>query len=126
MALDKLEQPLPPKVKEVVDSSYLSKLSDESLEEGNEKYLEAHKDSAPHVQSAVRFRNILKPGAEGTKSKSATDLQSTFNLENTTLQQALEGLQLLEEIEADASARESYRAAAQKRWPEATMSHMAQ
>lgn len=122
LALDKLEEPLPPKVKEVIDSCYLSKLSTKSLEECNEEYLETHKHSAPHIQSVVRFRHVLKPGDEETKSKGARDLQSTLSLDSTTLEQAVEGLQILDEIGGgqDPLAREAYLQAAQKRWPEAT------
>ena len=118
--LDNLAEPLPQKVKKVIDTSYLSKLSSKSLEECNEEYLESHKNSAPHVQSVVRFRNVLKPKAEDTKSNSATDLQATLSLENTTLQQAVDGLQLLDELEVPSDARQQYLQAANERWPEAS------
>jgi len=124
LALDQLEEPLPPKVMEVIDTCYLSKFSklkSQSLEECNEEYFESHKDSAPHIQSVVRFRSVLKPGDEDTKSKSAKDLQSTLALNSTSLEQAVEGLQLLDEIGVgrDPGVRETYLQAAQKRWPEA-------
>lgn len=121
LALDKLEEPLPPKVKDVIDSCYLSKLSSKSLEECNEEYLESHKTSAPHVQSVVRFRSILNPGTEETKSKGVEDLQATLQLDSITLQEAVDGLQLLRDIDADKGAREAYVQAAQKRWPDATI-----
>ena len=120
LALDSLSEPLPSQVKEVIDSSYLSKLSSKSLEECNEEYLESHKDSAPHVQSVVRFRNFLKPGAEDTKSKGARDLQTTVSLESTTLQQAIDSLGLFDELEMPKDALQTYIQAASKRWPEAS------
>ena len=126
LGLEKLEQPLSPQIKEVVDSLYLSKLSNESLEDGNEKYLESHQNSAPHVESAVRFRRILKPEVAETKTKGVNNLQDTLSLDSTTLQQAVDGLQLLEDIEANASEREAYVSAARERWPEATVFHMTQ
>lgn len=123
LALDKLEEPLPPKVKEVIDSCYLSRLKSQSLEDCNEEYLESHKNSAPHIQSVVRFRNVLKPEAEETKPKGLRDLQSTLSLNGTTLEQAVDGLQLLDELEAsqDPLARVAYVQSAQQRWPEATV-----
>ena len=107
-------------MKEVIDSSYLSRLFPKSLEECNEEYLESHKDSAPHIQSVVRFRHILKPGADETKSKGEKDLQSSIAVDNVTLQEAADGLRLLDDIEAKPEAREAYIQAAHKRWPEAS------
>lgn len=122
LALDNLEEPLPPKAKEVMDSCYLSQLSSKSLEQCNEEYLENHKSSTAHIHSVVRFRNVLKPGEEETKSKGVRDLQSTLSLGSTTLEQAIEGLQILDEIGGgqDPLAKEAYLQEAQKRWPEAT------
>ena len=56
------------------------------------------------------------------KSKGVKDLQETLSLDGITLEQAVEGLRLLDEIAAgqDPSAREAYVQAAQKRWQEAT------
>ena len=120
-ALDNLSEPLPPKVKEVIDNAYLSKLSSKSLEECNEEYLESHKNSAPHIQSVVRFRNVLKPGAEETKSKGANDLQCTLSLDTISLQEAVDGLHLSDEIEVGPEARKSYVQTAHERWPEASV-----
>ncbi|KAK3725136.1 hypothetical protein LTR37_000647 [Vermiconidia calcicola] len=121
LALDSLSEPLPPKVKEVIDSSYLSQTSSKSLEECNEEHLETHQSSASHVQSVARLRSILKPGDEATKSKGAKDLQGTLSLDGIILEQAVDGLNLLNEIEAGSEAREAYLQAAQKRWTEATV-----
>ena len=110
-------------MKEVIDSCYLSRLSPKPLEECNEEYLESHKTSAPHIQSVVRFRHVLKPAAEETKSKGAKDLHVTLSLENTSLLEAVDGLHILNEIGASGEAREEYFQAALKRWPEASAFH---
>jgi N-alpha-acetyltransferase 15/16, NatA auxiliary subunit len=104
-------------VKQVIDDTYLSKLdSKKSLEECNEEYLQNHKSSAPHVHSVVRFRAVLKPGAQETREKGVKDLLETLKLEGITLQQAVDGLEVLSEIGAE---REEYVRLANQRWPEA-------
>ena len=120
LALDSLSEPLPQKVQEVMNATFLSKFASKSVEEGNEEYLEAHKDSPAHIQSAVRVRNALKPGAVDTKSKGAKDLESVVALDVTSLQEAIDGLHLSDEIGAESEARESYLEAARKQWPEAS------
>ena len=119
LALDKLSEPLPKDVQEVIQNLYLSKLDPKSLEQRNEEYLEKHNQSATHVHSVVRLRNALKPDVEETKSKSAKELQNSLSSPSTTLQQAQSGLELLDEIKAGSDARQGYIAAARQRWPAA-------
>lgn len=120
LALKNLTEPLPPKVQEVLQSTYLSKLKEQSLEECNEQYLASHKDSAPHVQSVVRFRRVLDPdGKEETKS--VQNLQDTLELDSISLEAAEAGMRLLDEIEAGAEAKKAYLDSARERFPEATM-----
>lgn len=121
LALDNLSEPLPPKVQEVINNSYLSKFATKSLEQCNEDYLKSHKHSPPHIQSVVRVRNLLKPGAEETKSKGKVDLESSVSLDTTSLQDAIAGLQLTDELQAGPGAREAYIQAAQKNFPEASV-----
>ncbi len=122
LALNKLDEPLPPNVKQVIDSCYLSKLSSKSLGECNEEYLDSHKDSAPHVHSVGRVRHILQPDADETRKKGISDLQATLKLDSISLEEAVEGLNVLDQIVAaqDPLAREAYMKAAHERWPEAT------
>ena len=120
LALKNLTEPLPPKVQEVLQSTYLSKLKEQSLEECNEQYLASHKDSAPHVQSVVRFRRVLDPdGKEETKS--VQNLQDTLELDSISLEAAEAGMRLLDEIEAGAEAKKAYLDSARERFPAATM-----
>ena len=120
-ALDHLSEPLPPSVMGVIQSQYLSRLSPKSLEECNEEYLTNHKQSAPHIQSVVRFRNFLKPGAEDTKTKSVKDLRTTLDLPIVSLQDAVQGLRLHDELGASKESKQAYVEAARKRWPGATV-----
>ena len=121
LELDNLSEPLPSKVKEVIDNSYLSRLSSKSLEECNEEYLESHKDSAAHIQSVVRFRQILKPNQEETRSKGEKDLQTAISLDSAALTEAIEGLSISDDIGVRPEARKAYVEAAHKRWPEASI-----
>lgn len=122
LALDRLEQPLPDKVKEVIDSCYLSKLdSKKSLEDCNEEYLASHRNDARHVQSVVRLRNVLDPGSEKTKTMGADNLLEMLKLDSAELTDASDGLQLLRELGVGAEVKEKYCAEARDRWPEATV-----
>lgn len=121
LALDNPPEPLPQKVQEVINTTFLSKFASKSVEEDNEDYLESHKDSPAHIQSAVRVRNILNPGSDDTKSKGAKDLESAVALDVASLQEAIDGLHLSDEIGAGSEARESYLEAARKQWPEASV-----
>jgi len=122
LALDKLAEPLPDQVKQVIDATYTSKLdTSKSLEESNEEYLARHKDSAPHTQSVVRFRHVLKPDDPETKAQGVRELQDTLKLETLSLQDAEAGVRVLDDIRADADAKEAYLKAARERWPEATV-----
>jgi len=124
LALEKLDEPLPEKARQVVDSEFLRKTASKgSVEEEIGEYLAKHKDSALHVQGVVRGRHALHPDGSGdVKEKSAKDLQHTLDSEGTTLVQAEEGLRVLSEIVgADGKAREAYVAKARERWPEATV-----
>ena len=64
---------------------------------------------------------MLKPGADDAKSKSQTDLESAVAKDVSTLQEAMDGLKIIDEISAGTEARNSYLKAAQKRWPEASV-----
>ncbi|TKA79377.1 hypothetical protein B0A55_02849 [Friedmanniomyces simplex] len=124
LALEKLDESLPEKVKQIIESEFLQKFIPKgSVEENNEEYLAKHKDSALHVHGVVRVRQALHPdGSGGVKEKSAQDLQQTLGSEGTNLTQAEEGLRLLNEgLGADGKAREAYVAKARERWPEAAV-----
>lgn len=110
-----MPEPLPEKVQKVVQETFSSKQPSKSVRDANEEYLSQHKTSAPHVQGVVRVRHTLKPGEE-----KASDLLPTLEAGKTTLEQAVDGLRLLQEIDAaDSSAREQYCTKAGQRWTEA-------
>ncbi|KXL44101.1 hypothetical protein M433DRAFT_58684 [Acidomyces richmondensis BFW] len=120
-ALSKLQEPLPEQVQKVIDQTFLSKFnSTERLDQMNEAYFAKYKTSAVHVQSVVRLRNIIEQGSDKSKCKSVKDLIETLELDDITIMQAIEGLELLKDINAGSEGEELYVKAARKRWPRAT------
>lgn len=86
----------------------------------NEAYFAKYKTSTVHVQSVVRLRNIIEQGSDKSKCKSVKDLIETLELDDITIMQAIEGLELLKDINAGSEGEELYVKAARKRWPRAT------
>ena len=104
----------------MVQSLFLSKLGSQSVKDDNEKYLQTHAGSTPHIHSVIRVRKALKTDSDDKISTSDKELLSTLDFPDTTLEQILEGLRILHDLEVDAGTREEYLTAARKRWPEAT------
>lgn len=116
--LAKLSEPLPAPVKEVIDSTFLSKMPSKPLSEQNEAYLAEHKSSPQHIQAVIRARQVLGPESSG--SESASQLLQSLKLDSTTHVDAEEGLRLLGEIKAGDNTKQEYKTAAGARWPEAS------
>lgn len=75
--------------------------------------MQNHAQSAPHLHSAYNVRYLLDPS---TKSQNEKDLLKTLDLESVTLEQAVEGLALLEEWKSEEGVKEEYRRKAGRRW----------
>lgn len=69
------------------------------------------------MQAALRVRQELDPSSRQQNEK---DLETTLSSKETTLEQAVIGLRLLEEWASDRAVRNDYSTAARKTWPEAT------
>lgn len=118
-ALDSISEPLPPPVAEVVNSEFeLLLAKTQNLEQWNDSFLAAHKDSVAHVQSALDCRQLLKPDS---KAQCAKDLSSTLDLANITIDQAVAGLNLLNQWGCDEAAKTAYIQKASAKWPEASV-----
>lgn len=87
------------------------------LAKHNDDFLQKHHDSAPHVQASLRVRQMLDLS---TSEKIQQDLIRTLALEGCSLDDAVRGLELLEEWKAEPKYRDDYIAAAHERWPEAS------
>lgn len=88
----------------------------------NDSFLSSHSESAPHTQAALCVRNILTPETQPQNEKS---LISTLDLENTSLEEARRGLNILrlwQKSKPDEGASiEEYKRRAQERWPKAAL-----
>lgn len=112
---------MPEQVQTVIDQTFLSKFdSKQGLDQMNEDYFAKHKSSAPHVHSVVRLRHILEQRMDNTNNTSVKDLVETLKLDHITMKQAIEGLEVLKEINAGSEGEEAYKKEARDRWPRAT------
>ena len=91
---------------------------DADLSKLNNDFLQAHHESAPHVQASLRAKcELLDPAS---KDNASQDLIRTLALEGSTLEDALRGLELLRGWKADEKYVYTYIAAAHERYPKAT------
>jgi len=68
------------------------------------------------VQAVLRVRQALKPADESVKAKDVQVLVDSVKADETTMEQAVEGLRVLEEMGVSAEEREEYVSAARERW----------
>lgn len=117
--IDNPPEPLSPKVSEIITPELDTLLSPKSpnLGEWNEAFLAAHKTSAAHVQAAASVRRQINPGSQ---SQSEKDLISTLGLDSASLDDAVAGLQLLNDWGSSENTKSQYMQTAHKRWSEAS------
>ncbi|KAF7716912.1 N-terminal acetyltransferase A, auxiliary subunit [Penicillium ucsense] len=114
-ALDSLSEPLPSPIAEAVNAGFEKLLpKSQSLEEWNETYLTANKDSAGHVLAALSARQALKPDS---KEKCDKDVVALLDSPSITIDDAVAALETLKKWKSDPSA---FRQKANAKWPEAT------
>ena len=103
---------------EVINAEFNTLLpASTDLAKQNDDFIKQHHDSAAHVQACLKVRRLIDPESD---EKSQQDLIRTLALGGCTLQDALEGLELLKEWKAKSQYVEDYTAAAHERWPNAT------
>ncbi|KAJ5729970.1 N-terminal acetyltransferase A complex subunit n.t1.c1 [Penicillium malachiteum] len=115
-ALDTLSEPLDPKIAEVVDAEF-EKLFPKSqkLEEFNDSFLTANKNSALHVQAALSGRQFLNKDSATQNEK---ELLATLDSVDIMMSEAMAGLDLLSNWGSDKAA---YAEKALKKWPESSL-----
>ena len=95
--------------------------SSQSIFDWNAAYLQAHTASGPHMQQGLRVRAMI----DGTSRKrNEEDLTAALSSDSTTMVDALNGLQLLEEWGSSGTAFVTYKEEASKRWKEASAFQM--
>ena len=113
-----LPEPPSPKVLEVINSEFNKILpASTDLAKHNDEFLQRNHDSAAHVQASLKVRQLLDPAST---EKNQQDLIRTLVLEQCTLEDSVQGLDLLKAWNAKEQYVNDYTAAAQHRWPEAT------
>lgn len=106
------------KIQEVIAAEFDPILpASADLSAQNDELLQKNHDSAPHVQACLRVRQLLDPS---TSEKNQQDVIRTLALEGSSLEDAVRGLELLEEWKAKDQYQDDYLAAAHERWPEAS------
>ncbi|KAI0100575.1 tetratricopeptide [Nemania sp. FL0031] len=106
---------LPPKVAEVIKSEFTAIAASTDLKKYNAEFLAKHKDSAPHVVSAVKIQKLL--GEDQKTCEKA--LFGVLSLKSADWEPAAEALGLL--LQWRSSEAEAFKTAAQETWPEVTM-----
>jgi len=118
-ALDSLPEPLPTAVAEIIGTGFEKLLpKSQDLNEWNNTFLESQKGSVTHVQAALTARQLLNPA---TKEQCEKDLIATLELDDVTIDQALAGLELLDEWKSSLTVRRTYEEKAQLRWTGASL-----
>ncbi|KAL3464710.1 NMDA receptor-regulated protein 1-domain-containing protein [Aspergillus heterothallicus] len=118
-ALNKLSEPLPPQVAEVVDSEFEALLPrSQNLNEWNTSFLSEHKDSIPHKYAYLTCQQLLAPES---KPETEKELTSTLDASIVSLETALAGLNLLGEWGSNQAAKTAFAEKASSRWPESTL-----
>lgn len=114
-ALDSLAEPIAPQVAEVVNPEFEKLLpKTQKLEEWNESFLSANKDSAPHVQAALSARQLLN---KDSKAQNEKELVASLDALSISFDDAVSGLDLLGEWGSDKTA---FADKASKKWPQAS------
>ncbi|QKX55786.1 uncharacterized protein TRUGW13939_02884 [Talaromyces rugulosus] len=116
LALNNVSEPLPEKISDVVLNEFeaiLPKSAD--LQKWNDSYLASHKTSANHIRAVLSARLLLTPEA---KAESEKEFISTLDLDSTTMETAISGLDTLDEWKSSAATKQAYIETAQKRWTE--------
>ncbi|KAI0110233.1 N-terminal acetyltransferase A, auxiliary subunit [Daldinia grandis] len=114
-ALDSKMESLPPKVAEVLKSEFTIIDAREDLKKYNANFQEKHKNSPPHVISAVKAERLI--GED--KKKTEQDLAGVLNLKDIHHEHAEEVLAILRQWRSDEA--DSFKAAAHEKWPEVTV-----
>ncbi|KAI8623604.1 tetratricopeptide [Xylariaceae sp. FL1651] len=114
-ALDSRLDSLPAKVAEVIKSEFTAIGASTDLKKYNAEFLEKHKDSAPHVVSAVKIQKLL--GEDQEKCEKA--LGDILRLKSVDWEPAAEALGLL--FQWRSGEAEAFKKAAHETWPEVTL-----
>jgi N-alpha-acetyltransferase 15/16, NatA auxiliary subunit len=104
-------------IKDVIDTNADILSPTTPLQKLNDGFLSKHSDKPSHRRSGLKTRQLLDASSLANNEK---DLLAILGLESADLNEAIEGLHVLDEWKSDQSVKDKYVAAAAKKWPEAT------
>ncbi|KAJ5983437.1 N-terminal acetyltransferase A complex subunit n.t1.c1 [Penicillium waksmanii] len=114
--IDGLTDALPAQAAEVIETEFEKLLpKSQNLEEWNESFLSANKDSVAHIQAVLSGRQLLKPDS---KAQCEKDLVASLDSPAVTIEEAVPALELLSKWGSDPTA---YAEKASKKWPESSV-----
>ncbi|KAJ4296687.1 hypothetical protein N0V90_006735 [Kalmusia sp. IMI 367209] len=116
--LDTLQEPLTEPIAEAINQDFKSPAPKADLKAINDGFLKKHSQSQEHLQRGYSVRFHLDPTS---KSQNESDLLKLFELPSISITQATAGLKLLNEWKSDVKTIDTYREAAAKKWPHATV-----
>ncbi|KAF7505822.1 hypothetical protein GJ744_000397 [Endocarpon pusillum] len=91
---------------------------DNKLVEWNNNFLNHHRSSTSHIQAGLRVRALIGKEAKATNEK---DLLEALLLDTTSMEEASDGLELLNEWGSPKEVKERYRSSAAERWSRASI-----
>ncbi|KAJ5756282.1 hypothetical protein N7533_005825 [Penicillium manginii] len=114
--IDGLTDSLPAQTGEVIGTEFEKLLpKSQNLEEWNESFLSANKDSVAHIQAALSGRQLLNPDS---KAQCEKDLLASLDSPAVTIEEAVAALELLSKWGSEQTA---YAEKASKKWPESSV-----
>ncbi|KAL8998013.1 MAG: hypothetical protein Q9169_002853 [Polycauliona sp. 2 TL-2023] len=117
LALTSLAEPLPSKISESLEAEFSPLIpADADLLKINSDFLAKNSESAAHVQASLCARQGIDPK---TADENQKDVIRTLALPSSSLEDAIQGLELLKDWKAQSRYRDDYIVAAHERWPEA-------
>lgn len=109
---------LPAKVEEALKTSFTILPPGADLKAYNSEFQQKHSSSVPHLQAVYNVEYLLD---NSTKSQNESSLLKLLDLPSITMAQASASLDLLNEWKSEEQTKETYREAAAKKWPEASI-----
>ena len=118
-SLDHLPDGVSPKWSEIVlPGTKMLFHDDKDMSAWNNEFLNYHKSSASHVQAGLRVRALIGKEAMEANEK---DLCETLLFEDTSMQNASAGLELLHEWGSSEEVKVRYKSMASERWKMASV-----
>jgi N-alpha-acetyltransferase 15/16, NatA auxiliary subunit len=101
----------------VIKSDFTLIPADADLQSYNAKWQTQHSESSPHLQSAYHIQYLL---GGISKSQAESELQRLLDSSSISIEDALRGLDYLDEWKSDRQTKDAYWEKGAAKWPEST------